>query len=411
MPENLEQTLQRYAELAVKVGVNLQAGQRLILRAPIDAAPLARAITARAYRAGARLVDVMWHDDQVTLARFRHAPDGSFEEYPTWRSEALAARAEAGDAFLSIYAEDPDLLRDQDPDKVKTAKLTTQRHMRPYFDLLEQNRFNWCALSAPVVPWARRVFPDATTDDDALDRLWDAILTTVRVDRADPVAAWREHLSLLQAKTELLNQKQYRALRYRGPGTDLTVGLPPGHRWLGGHIERHDGVRFVPNMPTEEVFTLPHREQVDGTVTATRPLSYAGVLIEGFGMQFEKGQVTQVWAERNQQALDGLLDTDEGARRLGEVALVPHGSPISNSGLLFYNTLFDENASSHLALGRAYQFSLEGGTRMSHEEFQAAGGNDSLTHVDFMMGSGELDVDGVLADGTADPLMRDGEWA
>lgn len=406
-----ENLLVRYAEVIVRVGVNLQPGQRLLMRSPLEAAPLARAVVVAAYQAGARLVDVMWGDDQVTLARFQHAPRDSFAEFATWRTEALAKCAAAGDAFVSIYAEDPDLLREQDPALVKLAKMTAQKHHRAYYDLLEQSRFNWCAVSAPIPAWARRVFPEAPDEATAMAKLWEAILRVSRADQADPVAAWDTHVKVLSEKKDQLTARQYRALRYRGPGTDLAVGLPPGHLWLGGNITRADGLPFVANLPTEEVFTLPHRERVDGVVTCSRPLSYSGVLIEGFGLRFEKGLVVESWAEKGHEALKGLLDIDEGSRRLGEVALVPHHSPVSESGILFYNTLFDENAASHLALGRAYQFSLKGGTTMSHEAFRAAGGNDSLSHVDFMIGSEALDVDGERADGTFEPILRKGDWA
>jgi aminopeptidase len=247
--------------------------------------------------------------------------------------------------------------------------------------------------------------------EEAVDRLWDAIARMCRLDSADPLGAWESHLANLGARSDYLNAKRYSALKYTGPGTNLTLGLPAGHTWVSGRSVSAKGIPFTANLPTEEVFTIAHRDQVDGTVRASKPLSYGSTLIEGFTITFERGRVVRMDAERNADTLERLLDTDEGARRLGEVALVPHNSPISQSGLLFYNTLFDENAASHVALGNAYKFTLKGGNEMNDQEFEQAGGNRSAVHVDFMIGSGELDVDGVLSNGAMEPVMRKGEWA
>lgn len=401
--------LDRYAELALHVGVGLRPGQRLLLRSPVSAAPLARRIAAAAYRAGSPYVHVDWSDEEITKTRFLLAPDGSFEEVPLGRSEAMTAMAKRGDAIVSIDAADPELLAEADPERVATSRAATQRAMKPFSRILMADGAPWTIVAVPTPAWAAKVFPDLE-EASATERLWRAIFAATRLDRDDPVAAWQEHVATLEARARALNERRYRSLRFRGPGTDLTVGLADGHVWKGGLSSTDAGQDFVANLPTEEVFTAPHRERVDGTVLAAVPLAYGGRLIDGFTLRFEAGRVVSARAERGQDVLDRLLATDEGARRLGEVALVSIDSPIHRSGLLFYNTLFDENAASHVALGEAYRFSVEGGTRMSDEEASAAGLNDSLAHVDFMIGTPETDVDGVGAAGEAEAVMRSGRF-
>jgi aminopeptidase len=282
--------------------------------------------------------------------------------------------------------------------------------VRPFRELIAKNQTNWSVIAAPSQAWADVVFP-ALPADRRVPELWKAIVRLCRLDRADPIGAWEEHLAALAARRDLLNARRYAALKYRGPGTELTIGLPDGHLWVSGRSQSLTGIPFAPNMPTEEVFTMPHKDRVDGIVRATKPLSYGGTLIEGLTMRFEAGRVVQVTAEQGEAILQQLIDTDAGSARLGEIALVPHSSPVAQSGVLFYNTLFDENAASHVAIGSAYRFTMDGGEAMSDAEFERAGGNRSATHVDFMIGSDELDIDGVTRDGTAEPLMRRGEWA
>lgn len=409
LPE-MQQALRQYADLAVRVGLNLRAGQRLIVRAPLQTAPLVRLIAASAYRAGASLVDVQWRDDELTLIRFQEAPRDSFEQFPSWQAQALLESAERGDAFLSIVADDPDLLKGQDPALVGIAQKTAARQYQPFQRLMARNATNWLVISAPIESWAAKIFPHEPPEQRET-RLWEAIFRVCRIGQADPVAAWQAHVERLVATSDYLNHRRYAALKYRAPGTDLTIGLPDGHRWASGRVTSENGIAFIPNMPTEEVFTLPHRGQVSGVVSSTRPLSLDGALIDDFSLTFAEGRVVDVRARSGESHLRRLIETDEGAGRLGEVALVPHSSPIAQSGLLFYNTLFDENAASHLALGRAYRFSLAGGEALSEEQFGQAGGNTSLIHTDFMIGSGQMDVDGVRQDGTVEPLMRAGEWA
>lgn len=411
MAFSFEQNLERYADLVVRIGVGLRSGQRLTIRAPVETAPLARVLVQAAYRSGARLVEVLWTDDAVNLARFQYAPRDSFNELPASVADALLRAGERGDAVLSVYATDPTLLKDQDPALVAKTERAMQTYLRPFSNRITSKELNWCVLSVPIPSWAGQVFPDETPEK-AVEKLWGEIFRVCRIDRPDPVVAWEEHLKGLTERRELLNRKQYGALRFRGPGTDLTIGLPENHVWMGGRSETvGEKIPFVANLPTEEVFCTPHRDRVDGVVRATKPLSHAGALIDGFELRFEKGKVVGLKAEKNEPVLRELVETDEGSARLGEVALVTHSSPISSSGILFFNTLYDENAASHIALGRSYRSCIEGGEAKSDEEFAAAGGNDSLVHVDFMIGSGAMDVDGVTAEGAAEPLMRQGEWA
>ena len=402
--------LEAYAKLAVEVGLNVREGQRVLLTAPLEAASLVRFVAAEAYRIGARLVDVMWDDEGLDLVRFQHAPRDSFDEFATWRSDALVHAAERGDAVLRIIGRDPDLLRDQDPTLVALAQTTAMKHLKPFADLIMRSSFNWSIISVPTRSWADRVFPELE-ESDRVQALWEAIRRTVRLDQPDPVAAWRSHLAVLKSKSVALTDKQYTRLEYRAPGTQLTIGLPDGHIWASGASRCSNGIECVPNMPTEEVCTLPHADRVDGTVSSSRPLSCGGMLITDFGFRFEAGRVVEMWAAHGKETLEKVIKTDEGAGRLGEVALVPNSSPISRSELTFFNTLFDENAACHLALGKAIRFCMEGASQMSDEQFQAAGGNESLIHVDFMIGSDGLDVDGVTPTGQTEPVMRGGEWA
>src|SRR6185295_14817382 len=406
-----------YGDLAVTVALNLQPGQRLLIIGPLmnggvalEAAPMVRRIAASAYRAGAQLVEAIWGDEALQLARFHHARKETLGEFSAWLPRALEEHAKAGHAVLSVYANDPDLLRHEPPDLVGALQQATSHAVMPFREHISRNATNWGVIAAASEAWAAKVFPDVPHGEQ-LPRLWETIARFCRLDRPDPIEAWKAHLAALAARSDGLNRKRYAALRFRAPGTDLTVGLPPGHIWVSGESVTQSGIRFVANLPTEEVFTIADRQRVDGTVHATKPLSYAGTLIEDFSLRFERGRVVDVKAARGERVLRQLVETDATSGRLGEVALVPHGSPIAQSGLLFYNTLFDENAASHVALGSAYKFTLTGGDTMSEAEFEQAGGNRSAIHVDYMIGSGEMDVDGVNEGGSAEPLMRSGEWA
>ena len=413
-----ESQLQVYAELAVRVALNVQPGQRLMIigaspadgGASLEAAPLAREIAAAAYRAGSPLVETIYGDERQRSMRFKYAPRDSFDHFSGWLSNALRDHVGAGHAVLLIAAGDPDLLAGEPPDLVSAALRASLREMRPFSEQLYREESNWTLVAAPSVAWAAKIFP-GVPPENAVSQLWWAIARSCRLDTADPLAAWESHLDNLAARTRSLNGKKYSALKYTGPGTNLTLGLPEGHIWVSGRSASRHGTSFLANFPTEEVFTIVHKDRVDGTVRASKPLSYGGTLIENFTVTFERGSIVRMTAERNADALRRLLDGHEGARRLGEVALVPHSSPISQSGILYYSTLFDENAASHVALGQAFRCTLQGGNEMSDEDFERAGGNCSRVHVDFMIGSGDVDVDGVFPDGTVEPVMRRGEWA
>ncbi len=402
--------LDRLGEVAVRVGLGLAPGQELVITAPLDAVPLVRRITEHAYRAGASLVTTLLTDEVTALARFEHAPDAAFDVAPTWLFDGMAAAFRGGAARLAIAGENPSLLAGQDPGRVARANRARSVAYRPALELITGFDINWTITCFATPSWARTMFPDLP-EDAAVAKLWDAIFAASRIDAPDPVAAWAEHNASLHARTATLNNSRFSALHFRGPGTDLRVGLSDGHLWLGGSEPAKNGIVCNPNIPSEEVFTTPHMRRVDGTVRSTKPLSYQGTLIQDMAVRFEGGAIVDATARTGQEVLQKVLGTDEGARRLGEVALVPHSSPISASGLLFFNTLFDENAASHIALGQAYRTCLEGGSTASDAELAERGANSSLIHIDWMIGSGEVDVDGIDAAGNAEPVMRRGEWA
>lgn len=407
--DNFQVMLNKYAELVVKVGVNIQKGQVLIVHAPIETAELTRLIVAKAYEAGAKYVIVEWDDEEVTRIRYEKAADDTFDYYPQWLADSMVHFAEEGGAILHIKVPNPELFRGIDSAKVSRAVKAAAVARKEYSVFTRNSRISWSLIKAPTRAWADKVFADLPAEQ-RIDAMWDAIFRMVRVDKEDPVAAWRDHIAKLKTWQDRLNAKAYKSLHYRAPGTNLRVELPDGHIWRGGGGENEKGVYFVANMPTEEVYTMPHRMGVNGTVKSTMPLNLNGRLVEGITMTFENGKVTAFDAESGREHLTTLLETDEGASYLGEIALVPHNSPISNLNRIFYNTGIDENASCHFALGSAYPVNLEGGTKLSNEELVARGANVSLTHVDFMVGSAELDIDGELPDGTIEPVFRKGNW-
>ncbi len=406
----LDTRLDKLAQLAIKVGLGLGAGQELVITAPIETLPLVRGITEHAYKAGASLVTTLFADEESTLLRFRHGADGSFDKAANWLQDGIANAYRSGAARLAITGGNPALLAGQDPDKVSRANLAFSKASRPALDLITRHEINWTIIPFATPAWASLVFPDLPVEQ-AVSKLWDAVFAATRVDTSDPIAAWQEHEQHLTRRVEYLNAKHYAALHYQGPGTDLTVGLATDHVWMGGGTVAGNGLACIPNMPTEEVFTTPHRNRADGYVTSTKPLSYQGMLIKDIRVRFEDGRIVEATASTGQDVLQKMIASDEGARRLGEVALVPHSSPISASGLLFWNTLFDENAASHIALGQAYSTCIRGGDTMSPAELAARGANESLIHVDWMIGSGALDIEGISPGLPNEVLMRQGEWA
>ncbi len=418
MSSQFEQKLEKYAEVILKVGLNLQPGQRLLIGGAttsydgisFEAASLVRKITKKAYQMGARLVDVVWGDEQLRLIRFQYGPEKALEEYPQWRIDARLDISQAGDANLHIMSSNPDLLSDIDSSLISKFQLNLQKNLKPVLDLITTNALNWLIVSAPNKAWADKLFPNVPAND-RMQKFWDVIFKICRIDEKDPVAAWQRHDEDLHKRCDYFNQKQYNALKLTSAATDLTVGLPKNHIWNGGSVKTLNGINFTANLPTEEIFTLPHKDRVDGIVKTTRPVFYQGKIIEDCTFKFSEGRVVKAEAKIGNKLMQSVIDTDEGARRIGEIALVPNSSPISQTGLLFYSILIDENASNHIALGRGYRESLINGDEMKEEEFMAAGGNQSLIHLDVMIGSPDMNVDGVLEDGTIEPVMRNGEWA
>jgi aminopeptidase len=404
-----DQKLDRLAEVAVQIGLGLRAGQELIMSAPIEALPLVRRITEHAYKAGALLVTTFYSDDPSVLARYEYAADASFDYAPTWLHDAIAAGFRSGAARLAIAGANPALLAKQDPEKVARANVAASKAGKPAMELITRHEINWTIVACATPEWAKLVFP-GEPENIAVAKLWDAIFVASRVAVDDPVEEWRKHGARLKKRMDMLNAKRFSALHFMAPGTDLTVGLADDHLWAGGGTTAGNGIYCQPNIPTEECFTTPHKDRVNGTVRASKPLSHQSTLIENIAVRFENGRVVEATATTGEDVLNRLISTDDGARRLGEVALVPHSSPIAQSGMLFWNTLFDENAASHIALGQAYSTCLIDGEKMDAEQLAALGANASLIHVDWMIGSGEMDVDGITAGGASEPLMRKGEW-
>ena len=407
---DFQQQLMNYADLAVRVGVNIQQGQTLVVNAPITSAEFVRMIVKKAYDAGAKLVKVNWSDEIVTRLQYELAADEIFSQPPTWYAGEIIELVENGAAVLSVLAENPDLLSGISQDRIATAQKTRGQALAKYREYVQSDKFSWCLVAVPTDEWAAKVFPDLDPTEQ-VHKLWEAIFHTVRVDQENPVEAWQTHLETLASKSAILNAKKYKKLHYTAPGTDLTIELPQGHIWAAGDSTNEQGHRFVANMPTEEVFTAPLKTGVNGTVRSTKPLSYGGNIIDNFSVTFENGRIVKVSAEQGQETLERLVSMDEGAHYLGEVALVPHQSPISESNILYYNTLFDENASNHLAIGSAYAFCLEGGKDMTQEQLSERGLNTSVTHVDFMIGSAQMDINGITEDGREEPVFRNGNWA
>ena len=401
--------LDRLAQVSVRIGLNLAPGQELVITAPLDAAPLVRRITEHAYKAGASLVTTFFTDEIAKRARFRFAPDEAFDVAATWLADGIATAFRNNAARLAITGEDPALLAGEDPDRISRANRANSRANQASLGLITNFAINWNIVACATPAWARTMFP-GEPDSVAMGKLWDAIFAASRLDGPDPVEEWRAHDARLHARAAALNAANYASLHFRGPGTDLTVGLADGHKWLGGSGKAANGITCIPNIPTEEVFTTPHKDRVDGHVRSSKPLSYQGTLIDGIAVRFEGGRIVEANAREGGAVLDRVLGTDEGSRRLGEVALVPHSSPISASGLLFQNTLFDENAASHIALGQAYATCLHDIEGLDAAGLAARGANSSLIHIDWMIGSGEIDVDAVTASGAREPLMRSGEW-
>ena len=408
LPEH--KMLEKYAELALKRGVNLQKNQMLIVNASIEGADFARIVVKQAYEMGAKTVHINWSDDKLDRLWYENAAQDVLENVPEWRVKMFDHFAEEGAAILSIRSTNPDLLKGIDSSRISASNKAAGEAMKNFRKYTMNDKITWSIIAIPNGEWATKIFPEAS-EDEAIEQLWNQIFKITRVDKDHPVEAWNEHNATLAKARGALNDRHYKKLVYKAPGTDLEIVLPEGHIWKGGSSHSEQGIEFNANMPTEEVFTLPHKYGVNGTVASTKPLSYGGNLINNFSLTFKEGKVVDFSAEEGYETLETLLNMDEGSRRLGEIAIVPHHSPISQSGLIFFNTLYDENASCHLALGKAYPSSVKGGADMDDQALDQNGVNNSITHVDFMMGSGELDIDGVKEDGTTEAIFRNGNWA
>jgi len=402
--------LEQYARLLVQVGINMQKNQTLVISSPIECADFARLAQIEAYRAGAREVVLRWIDEKSARITYDMAADVVFDEFPEWSKTLFNGYAESRAAFLSIAASDPEIMKGVDPKRISRQNKARSTALEYYRSRTMSNRNAWCIASVPTLAWAHKVFP-GKTGEEAVEALWAAIFKAVRIDQTDPVAAWRAHQAALRTRLAFLSRHAFARLHYEnGLGTDFEIELPKGHIWFGGGDECPAGYEFIANMPTEEVFTMPHRNGANGRLVSSMPLNYNGNLIEGFWFQFKDGLVVDYGAKNGLETLKEILDTDEGSKRLGEVALVPFDSPISNLGILFYNTLFDENASCHFALGKAYPTCVTGGVDMSKEALLEAGANDSLIHVDFMVGTPDLSITGIKADGSAVSVFKNGNF-
>ena len=411
MIKDLDLLLNKYAKLAVQIGVNIQKDQILVIKSPIECAQFTRKLVEEAYKAGALEVVVHWSDEITGKLKFDYAPMEVFEEMPKWMIDSNLSYAKKGAAFLSISASDPELLKNVDPKKISTFRKTASLASREFSERLMSNENSWSIVSIPTNAWAKKVFPKVSTEE-AVDKLWEQIFNIVRVYAEDPVAAWTAHKNNLKEKMDFLNKKKIKSLHYTNSlGTDLVLELPEKHLWLGGAEDNKAGIEFIANMPTEEIFSLPVKTGINGIVYSSKPLNYAGNLIDNFSLTFKDGKVIDFTAKEGFETLQNLLDTDEGARYIGEVALVPYDSPISNSGVIFFNTLYDENASCHLAFGKAYSVCIENGENMTREELAKEGANDSLTHVDFMIGTKDLSIVATLKDNSEFKVFENGNWA
>jgi len=412
---DFEKYLDNYIEVIIKKGLNIQPGQRLLIASafdpgvPLELASFVRKIAEKAYKSGAKLVDVMWRDDEVRLLKFKHGNQDALEEYPFWRTQTAEKFLENGDVVLFIYTENPDLFADIEPQKLSIAQQTMFKYLKPLLDKISKNLSSWVMISAPIKGWSEKILPEIHSTERE-EKFWDIIFDICRVKNENPIAAWEDHIKNLKSRSEYLNKKHYSELRLSAPGTDLTIGLPEDHIWMSGSETNVKGIEFVANIPTEEVFTVPHKDKINGFVSSTKPLFFGGRLAEDFKLTFKEGKVTEVSAKKGEDFLNGLVNIDDGASRLGEIALVPHSSPISQYNKLFYNILIDENAASHIALGNAYRTNISKGDSMSDEEFGKVGGNLSSIHIDFMVGSEQLRVDGILKNGEIEPIMENGEW-
>lgn len=405
-----QKNLDKYAKLAVKVGVNIQPGQTLLVRSPIECASFVRKVVEHAYKEGAKNAHIEWSDEECTLIKYLNAPEETFNEFPKWTSEQYVDIAKEGGAFLTIYAQNPDLLKNVDPQRVANFQKASAQALKEWRSYTLSDKCKWSIVSIPTESWATKVFPNISKEE-AVDKLWEAIFKCSRVDGQDPIQAWENHNKDLKTRMNFLNDKNFKTLKFKSSKTDLTMELPEGHIWLSGASVDPNGVNFNPNIPTEEVFSMPHKFKVDGIVHSTKPLVYGGNVINDFSLTFKEGKIVDFTAKEGYETLGKLIGTDEGSHYLGEVALVPFKSPISDTNIVFFNTLYDENASCHFALGSAYKTCIKNGDSIKEEDMDKFGVNTSLTHVDFMIGSDDMNIIGITNNGEEIQIFNDGNWA
>ena len=402
--------MQQFAELAVKIGANVQVGQEVVIRCDVKCADFAHLISQKAYEAGAKRVHIQWRDEVQSRINFDYATTETLCETPSFALEFNKYCIEKKVALISISAGDPNIYAGVDADKLAKVNVAGSKAMADFRKATMSNYLRWTIVSMPTEAWAKTVFPNEEPAV-AVDKMWDAMGKIMRLDQENPTQAWREHIATLHRHADFLNDNNFEYLHYTSSnGTDLMVGLATDHLWLAAEEQGQDGLMFTANMPTEEVFTAPHRNKVHGVVKNALPLVYNGNVIDGFSLTFKDGKVVDFTAEKGYDTLKGLIESDEGASHIGEVALIGKNSPISNSGILFFNTLFDENASCHLAFGKAYPTTVKNGNDLTADELLNKGANDSIQHVDFMIGTKDLKIEGVSYDGTTTLVFEDGEW-
>ncbi len=405
----LNKRIDKFAELAIKTGINVQKGETLLIRTDIEAFDFARRCVKEAYKAGAKHVYVEYSDEVLTRENYLSAPDEAFDEYPEWQSYKYTEIAKNGGSFLSIVSANPDLLKGVDTDRISRFQKVSGKYLKEWRSYTLSDKAKWSIVAVPSETWAKKLYPDLEKYE-AIEKLWDEILYCSRVSE-NPVENWKSHVSNIRNKMDTLNKLDLDRLIYKSSKTDLEIGLPQGHIWQGGSAFDINGIEFCPNIPTEEVYGMPHKNRVNGIVYSTKPLIFAGNTIDDFWIKFKDGKIIDYKAETGHESLKLLIDTDEGSLRLGEMALVPYNSPISNTNTIFYSTLFDENASCHLAIGAAYSSNIKNGDKLGEDEKDKVGMNSSITHVDFMIGDSDLNITGIDKSGKSHEIFKDGNWA
>ncbi len=406
-----KKTIQDYAKLIVEFAVNVSTGQTVVIYSPVECAEFARQIATLAYQRQAKEVEIKYSDDKFSKIRLDNTAEEVLTDIPDYKIASREYYAQKNATMISIASIDPDLYQGSDLKKMGEVQKATSKAFKNYMDIVMKGKCPWVVVAYPSINWARKVFPDLE-EAKALKELWKLVIKAIRLDQKDPVGAWNTHKEKIEIRKDFLNKKQFKQIKFTNSlGTNLTIGMPENHIWVGVSSKTPDGFEFIPNLPTEEIFSTPHKYQVDGTLVSSMPLNHSGQLVEDFKFEFKNGKVVNYSAKTGKGVLDNIFNIDEGASFLGEVALVPHSSPISEMGVMFYSTLYDENASCHFALGRAYPDCVENGKSLSDTQMEARGVNNSMTHVDFMIGSKDLSIIGVEKDGSEVHIFKHGDWA